>query len=41
MNEITVEKIGESADGKKYPRIIERKGKSPEQYPDPEEDEGY
>ncbi len=40
-HEITVEKIDGTADDEKYPRIIERKGDSPEQYPDPDEDEDY
>ena len=31
-HEITVEKTGEQADDEKYPRIIEKKGESPEQY---------
>jgi len=38
-HQITVEKIGEEADDGTYPRIVERKGKSPEQYPDPDEEE--
>lgn len=36
---ITVEKTDGTPDSKRYPRIIERKGKSPEQYPDWEEEE--
>ncbi len=40
-HEITVEKIDGTADDEKYPRIIDRKGESPEQYPDPDEDEDY
>ena len=31
-HEITVEKTGETADNGNYPRIVERKGESPEQY---------
>jgi len=36
---ITVEQTGEEADDGTYPRIVERKGESPEQYPDPDEEE--
>jgi len=38
-HEITVEKTDDSAEDEKYPRIIEREGQSPEQYPDYEEDD--
>ena len=38
-HEITVEKTGEVADDGDYPRIIERKGESPEQYDYPDEEE--
>ena len=38
-HEITVKKTDESADDDKYPRIIERNGESPEQYPDYEEED--
>jgi hypothetical protein len=37
-HEITVEKTDGVADNGEYPRIVERKGESPEQYPDPDED---
>ena len=37
-HELKVEKIDEKADEGKYPRIIDRKGESPEQYPDFEEE---
>ena len=37
-HEITVEKTDGSADNDKYPRIVDRKGQSPEQYPDPDEE---
>jgi len=40
-HKITVEKTGEEADDGTYPRIVERKGESPEQYPDPDEEEEY
>ena len=33
-HEIKIEKTDEPADNDKYPRIAERKGQSPEQYPD-------
>ncbi|MEN6308802.1 MAG: plasmid pRiA4b ORF-3 family protein [Anaerohalosphaeraceae bacterium] len=36
---ITVESTAGQADGEKYPRILERKGKSPEQYEYPDEDD--
>lgn len=36
-HQIAVEKTGEEADDGTYPRIMKRKGKSPEQYPDPDE----
>jgi hypothetical protein len=35
---ITVEKVNETADNDQYPRIVERKGQSPEQYPDFDEE---
>jgi len=38
-HQITVEKTGEEADEGTYPGIVERKGASPEQYPDPDEEE--
>jgi hypothetical protein len=38
-HQITVQKTGEGADDGTYPRILERKGESPEQYPDPDEEE--
>lgn len=37
-HEITVEQIGGKADEGNYPRIEERKGKSPDQYPDSDEE---
>ena len=40
-HEITVENTDGAADEGEYPRTIEKKGESPEQYPDPEEDEDY
>ena len=40
-HEITVEKIDGTADDEEYPRIIDRKGESPDQYPDPDEDGNY
>ena len=40
-HEITVEKIDGTADDEEYPRIIDRKGESPEQYPEPDEDGDY
>jgi hypothetical protein len=38
-HQITVDKTGDEADDGTYPRIVERKGESPEQYPDPDEEE--
>ena len=38
-HEITVENTDGAADKGEYPRTIEKKGKSPKQYPDPDEDE--
>jgi len=40
-HEITVEITDEPADDEKYPRILERNGKSPDQYPDYDEDGEY
>ncbi len=40
-HEITVENTDGPANNGKYPRIVERKGQSPEQYPDYDEDEDY
>ena len=37
-HEITVESTESKADDQEYPRILERNGESPEQYPDPDED---
>ncbi|WP_186804742.1 plasmid pRiA4b ORF-3 family protein [Limihaloglobus sulfuriphilus] len=37
-HEITVENANEPADNDKYPRIVEEKGPSPEQYPDFDEE---
>lgn len=39
LHEITVEKILEDFPGDDYPRITEKKGESPEQYPEDDEDE--
>lgn len=36
---ITVDSFGEVHQGKKYPAILEAKGRAPEQYPDMDEDE--
>ena len=38
-HEVTVENTDGAADEGEYPRTIEKKGESPEQYPDPDEDE--
>ena len=40
-HEITIENTDGAADEGEYPRTIERNGVSPEQYPDPDEDEDW
>ncbi len=37
-HEITVEEIDAPAEKGRYPRVLERRGKSPPQYPDPEDE---
>lgn len=39
MHEITVEKVNEPVEKGEYPQVVERKGQSPPQYADMEEDE--
>jgi hypothetical protein len=38
LHEITVEETGAPADQGDYPRILESRGKSPPQYPDPDDE---
>ena len=40
-HELTVEKVDGNADSGKYPRVIDHKGKSPDQYPDFEDEENW